>query len=262
MCVSSKLTPSGPHLHPPPKVDKWISKEISVHRFWERENVKFFMNLLRRYPSLNVIDLGANIGQYTLIGAHLGRQVVAVEARLKHVQMIHHAVVLNKFQHLVTIVHNAVSDKRTLVNLGLFHYNQGGTYIIEREQKINEEPSDQYQDDKMTTTSILMNDLVANVNFSQAVLKMDIETYEGRALSHADVLFDKVKIPYIIMEWAGMKLKPEAEVAPLLLWFQNRGYQAFVIVGERIMILEYSKWTSWPGDVYLKHHAVVFNVYE
>ena len=243
-----------------PEDDIWISKEISLHQFWEEQNVNFFMNLLHHYPLLNVIDVGANIGQYTLIGAHLGRKVVAVEARLKHVQMIHHAVVLNKFQHLVTIVHNAVSDKRTLVNLGFYHNNQGGTYVIEREQNINEEPSNQHQDDN--SKSILMNDLAAKVNFSQAVLKMDIETYEGRALSHADVLFDKVNIPYIIMEWAGMKRKPEAEVAPLLAWFKNRGYQAFVIAGKEFAILEYSKWTSWPGDVYLKHHDVAFNLYE
>ena len=68
-------------------------------------------------------------GQYSLIAAAMGRRVLAVEARLAHVQMLHHAVVLNHFQENVTLVHNAISDIHTTVTLQLSTSNQGATKV-------------------------------------------------------------------------------------------------------------------------------------
>ena len=229
--------------------DIYVSKSIIEGGFWESDHVTYIMKMLHHDQGLHVIDVGANIGQYTLIGAPLGRQVVAVEARLKHVQMIHNAVVLNGFQKQVTIVHNAVSDRREAVKLGFYPDNQGGTYV-----KANGEDggvTKQSGDNSLDAQSILLDDITPVVNFSKAILKIDIETYECKALSHADALFDKVYIPYIFMEWMGIRKKPE--VAQLILWLQKRQYEPFVIGNGHIDILELnSAHTTWPNDVYLK----------
>ena len=83
-------------LHPEVKIcihdvkeDKWVSYSIANGGFWETNNVLLFGRLLTSDPELHVIDIGANIGQYSLIAAHLGRKVLAVEARLLHVACSH-----------------------------------------------------------------------------------------------------------------------------------------------------------------------------
>jgi len=54
-------------------------------------------------------------------------------------------------------------------------------------------------------TTIVMDDLLEVVQFGRAVMKIDIEADERRAFSHADQLFDHVRVDYIFMEW--MKLR-------------------------------------------------------
>ena len=47
-----------------------IIKEEGVYEF-----VDFFVDKLRKNPDMSVIDVGANIGMYTLVAAWMGRQV-------------------------------------------------------------------------------------------------------------------------------------------------------------------------------------------
>jgi len=58
--------------------DIWVSKSFTVGGYWERPSVDRFIRLLRRYPDLEFVDLGANIGTFTLPVARI-THVVAVE---------------------------------------------------------------------------------------------------------------------------------------------------------------------------------------
>ena len=74
------------------------------------------------------------------------------------------------------------------------------------------------------------------------MLKIDIEGYEAKAFRFSDVLFDKVFIAFIIMEFATLQERPAAEVEPLLGWLQDRGYQAFNI--KTLQLLQMYRWTD------------------
>ncbi len=228
----------------PVKSDTYVSKTIALGRYWEANIVNLFIALLNRDPQLHVIDIGANIGQYSLIGANLGRHVVAVDAKLKHVQMIHHSLVLNNYQKHVTIVHNAVSNSRSTGYITTRNTNQGASYVVQGT------PNTTHQQDHMTTDIILMDDLAPIVNFSKAIMKIDIEGYEDKALSHADKLFDKVSIPYIFMEWGWMQRdKTQLEIEPLLEWLTKRGYSPYTISVKTKKKLDIKAFKKWPNDV-------------
>ena len=100
--------------------DRFVSGTISHGGFWDMQEVHLFRNILHQDPELNVIDIGANIGQFTLLAAYEGRKVVSVEAKLKHIEMIHHALVVNGYQSQVTLVHNTISNKRSRVSLASY----------------------------------------------------------------------------------------------------------------------------------------------
>ena len=108
-CVKSKSTPAVYICIHPIEIDVHVSKSIKYDGIWEAHLMKVFQDLLVTDPELAVIDIGANIGQYSLVAAAMGRPVVAVEARLLHVQMIHHALCLNEMQNSdFVLLHNAV----------------------------------------------------------------------------------------------------------------------------------------------------------
>ena len=232
------------------KDDRWVSGKIAAGGFWEPENVKFFQRVLRSDLDMHAIDIGANIGEYSLAAAHLGRKVLAVEARLLHIHMLQRSLKLNGFHDRVTLVHNAVSDSYTRVELGTYEGNQGGTRILKANQTGDKIIGDDVAHN-MTSHTILMSDLAMVANFTKAIMKIDIEGYEEMALRCSGKLFEKVFIPVIMMEWSIRK-KPSAIIEPMLHWFQSRGYTAFKLKKDHIEPLDYSKWQKWPSNIILK----------
>ena len=91
-CLKTRWRPSFYICIHPVQKDIHVSGSIKRNGMWEGHVVSVFQRLLQKDPALAVIDIGANIGLYSLLGTMLNRPVVAVEARERHVQMIHHAV--------------------------------------------------------------------------------------------------------------------------------------------------------------------------
>ena len=54
-----------------PKFDKHISAQLKENGLWEPTNVRSFIRQLNEVPDANVMDIGANIGLYSLIAAKL-----------------------------------------------------------------------------------------------------------------------------------------------------------------------------------------------
>ena len=71
----------------PDEVDMHLSRKIREDGTWEPHMVKLFLDILKKDPELGFIDIGANIGVYSLSAAAAGHSVVAVEPfeeNLKH----------------------------------------------------------------------------------------------------------------------------------------------------------------------------------
>ena len=54
-----------------PKFDKHISAQLKENGLWEPTNVRSFIRQLNEVPDANVMDIGANIGLYSLLSAKL-----------------------------------------------------------------------------------------------------------------------------------------------------------------------------------------------
>jgi hypothetical protein len=59
-----------------PKYDKHISAQLRENGLWEPTNVRSFIRQLNEVPEANVMDIGANIGLYSLISAKLNVKLV------------------------------------------------------------------------------------------------------------------------------------------------------------------------------------------
>ena len=226
------------------KEDRYVSYRILTNGTWENDYVKMIVNRLNDDPELAFIDIGANIGQFALVAASMGRKVIAVEALKRHALMIGRAVVMNGYQNRVKIVHNALSDTYRNVTLATFPGNPGRTKI--RTGKVNAAIPASEQ-----IPTILMDDLVNLVDFRRAIMKIDIEGQEVPALSHSLQLFTKVDIPFIIMEWWGAYRlyttdEQRAMVTLLISFFKNNGYSVYSRYSKKLNI---NKSREWPFEI-------------
>src|SRR6266704_2952794 len=64
-----------------------------------------------------VLDVGANVGIYTLLAAKRGAKVFAIEADPQNVEVLRHHVRLNGFDDRVTIFHMAAAAEEGRVTL-------------------------------------------------------------------------------------------------------------------------------------------------
>lgn len=83
--------------------------------FFEKNERKLFCDAI--HPGSVVLDVGANVGIYTLLAAKRGARVIAIEADPRNVERLRYHVHLNGFDDRVTIYPIAVGDREGTVTL-------------------------------------------------------------------------------------------------------------------------------------------------
>ena len=237
--------------------DKYISGYIRKGKLWESTNVEVIMGILKRNPQLVFIDVGANVGQYSLIAAKMGHRVVAVEALKRHVDMIHMSAQLNKVEDRLIVIHNAVSNNRRKAAIHQFPGNYGHSFIVNTTAsrsglKSKGHTPDSYRGDVAVET-IKLGDLLEVTQISKAVMKIDIESHEPVAMQSSGKLLENNRIQYIFMEIGLFTLEEYASLKPavdkMLCFLYNRNYVPYSYKMKKLP--KYS-WKKWGWDVIFK----------
>jgi FkbM family methyltransferase len=137
-------------------------------KFFNKNQRKLFCAAIT--PGSVVLDVGANVGVYTLLAAKLGARVFAIEADPRNLKMLRHHVHLNGFDDRVTIFPIAVGDQEGTVTLFHSEGNCGHSNLFEGTDPV------QVPCQKIDSLGLPAID----------VCKMDIEGSELRALRGMD----------------------------------------------------------------------------
>jgi FkbM family methyltransferase len=113
-----------------PSVDVHVSGSLVRGGSWEPHLIQLMFSLLNQDPNLQFIDLGANLGVFSLAVAKYGRKVVAVEPLSINLHRFCASITANRFENIITVVTNALSDKRENVTFGKDQGNVGGTFVL------------------------------------------------------------------------------------------------------------------------------------
>ena len=240
--------------------DQYVSKNLRIHGMWERELFVQLQATLRRNDSLGLIDIGANLGLYSLAAAAMGRQAVSVEPLSDNVRHLHKAIRLNHFQHKITVIQNAISNSRETVRFKTYKGNKGGTsmYAGRKACKGVECP---------TARSIIMDDMVPlmrELGIKGAVMKLDIEGAEHLALANASAMFEAVFIPYVFMEIEIQKRLCDPSRPPssdktlvdrMFRFFADHHYTRVYDSVKRILLDQTQCSAKWPRDIVWVHHS-------
>ena len=174
-----------------------IGRAIFVHGFFEPSECRFVRRFLK--PGMTFLDLGANLGQYTLLAAwRVGKTgaVHSFEPSSRMFSELEFNLRLNGLSDICVLNRMAVSDSVGTANLSVYEpgaevFCSLGTRRWENHDLIG------YEEVETTTIDdYVESHKIANVD----LIKMDIEGAELLALRGAARLLSQSKAPAIMLE--------------------------------------------------------------
>ena len=155
------------------------------------------------------VDLGANIGSYSLPVAVAGHRVIAVEANYETARRLARAIQLGDLTDRVTLVNNAVTDRYgNEVSMFVATQNRGDSYIPRDSTSGCDgrtlRPGEFCQTTPVRT--ITLDDLLPLMTPGErAIMKVDIQGSEVIAFNRrtANKFLTLVVVQAIIMEWVA-----------------------------------------------------------
>ena len=264
------------------KFDNHISAQLKENGLWEPTNVRSFLRQLHDIPEANVIDIGANIGLYTLLSAKLNRTVIAVEPLHENLNRMHKAAQLEQVQSKIVAVVNAMSNERYPLKVNINDNNMGGSYVQNSDISDTENKFAPISS-AVIVNGILMDDLVDIYNYKiknstgnakiknsgsrKFVMKIDIEGYEPFAFEKSSRFFKTFQVVSIFMEFGKMQMKLNSnetrrmenylfKVKSMLKMLEELKFEPYEVNG--FNKLEFKQWREWPWDVFFRQCDLQF----
>jgi FkbM family methyltransferase len=174
-----------------------IGRDIFINGVFEPKETRFVINFLQ--PEMCFFDIGANLGQYTLLGAQCvgpKGEVHSFEPNKRIFAELSFNVQLNGFNDRCNLNRAAVADKAGLAKIPVYKagaevYTSLGSFRVDKYLTGNFEE----------VPTITLDDYLLQHNIDQIdLIKMDIEGAELLALQGAQKLLSKWDAPVILLE--------------------------------------------------------------
>jgi len=180
-----------------------------LHEF---ESMAFALHLLR--PNTLFLDVGANVGSYSILAASLGAKCVTFEPVPSSYACLLENIHLNCFENLVDARNIAVGDQQ-----GRLRMTSG--YGAMNHVILNEIKTGERWVEVETNT---LNHLAASL--SPSLIKVDVEGYQDPVIRGADEILSKDSVLALILEIAPSEMGTHQKV--LDFGFKPFGYSPFL----------------------------------
>lgn len=148
--------------------DVSVTPHLLLDGYWELWITKFFMRILRE--GMTVVEVGANIGYYTILAASrvgVHGKVYAFEANPQVFDILYRNIEVNGFLDRVTLVNKTVIDKSGSLQFHCPKYHQADGSIVPFSDKLLKEIREERETIKVEAVSL-------DEYFSQQHEKIDI----------------------------------------------------------------------------------------
>ena len=203
-----------------------ICRSIFVTGRYEPNEFLWLSRVLK--PGSTFVDVGANLGIYTLFAAHrvsASGRVISIEPSTREMEALRGNVELNSIKN-VSLVNVAVSDHDGGVELLIASarhagHNTVGAFGYDTQLEKREKVRVARLDDILESASVKRVD----------VIKMDIEGAELAALRGATATLERSR-PTLVLELSDRALIPQqASSAEVLAFLKSHGYETYAVDG-------------------------------
>ncbi|CAF1488436.1 unnamed protein product [Adineta steineri] len=221
-----------------------VSITLAQTHIWEEDYVTRLLNILIRNPHLDMIDIGANIGGYTMFSAGaLGRFTLSVDCFMPNIDRIVKAVQIQNVQNRVVLVQNALYAKSG----ELLRLSNADPSTLELTNNTQMDINSHYN-----VKTIRFDDLLPILierRVRAAVIKIDIEGSESYLCETGSKVFELIDIQLVMMEWGhGFRKMYKSRYQSIVKFFAMLDY---IVTDEKCNVLDSVNWqTTWPGNIY------------
>lgn len=238
-CILLKtLHGSSPICIHDPDRDEVISAEIQTSGSWEPNYLYVVGSVLKLNKDMVFLDLGCNIGVYTILASQLGHSAIALDPNKANLRLLAKSLSMGGFSKKVTLLWNAISDVRENVTLSDIIGNVGASFVVSGAKE--------NVDSDHKAFSITLDDLIEILRGKEVFIKMDVETYELRTLKGGLNFFKEVNVQYVLMEWLYHKQFDTGK--EIIAIMTKLGFYPHVNAHHNTK-LEAKNYRSWPGNV-------------
>ncbi len=238
--------------------DTVVGQGILYNGMWEPEKSALFARLLR--PGDRVVDVGANIGYYTvLFGAAVGRSgsVLAIEPDADNVKLLKENVKLNRLGATVRVVHGGAGARK-------------GELVLFAREGIANRGDHRTWDDGVTkgrrvrVRMVSVDDCVRSWP-SVETIKMDIQGFEYFAFAGMRATLERNPAIALVSEfWPTSMRRAGSDPHAFLAALRSLGFAAWRIrdegglaaVDSETLVDELEPDEAWADLVFVRHaHA-------
>ena len=231
--------------HDPTTQDVYISGSVHSSRIWDPYVWSKLVNILQDVPTGRtpvLVDVGANVGYFSLAAAALGARVIAFEPMSRNARKLSKSIIRNRFQDSVTLYQNAVWDTGASFPLRLVAtsaLNQGNGKVSH----------DSYAHGVYGVDFVNTISLSDAVNQDVDVMKIDTEGTEGAVIAGAKRLICGFRVKYVVMEFTDIKGRDDKYSAENMLRFMDAVGYAVSDVTPNAPSLSISDYMSFPPNI-------------
>lgn len=227
-------------LYPSKSIGQW--KYLINYRSHDQENFEFLTNIVK--PGNNIIDIGANIGFYTLFFKKLVGIKGAVVSIEPFKDTFDHLIENLKINNINTdyAFNLALSDKEEKLQIFEHKENDGKNSLI---QDPNNSPK--YQIVTKKFDDFFQEKLVQLGIDKVTLIKIDVEGWEIHVLQGAQKYLE-INSPLLMIEFNGEKYFDKS--LEVFKFLNNIGYSCFSIVGKKLLKIKEKDMVNFKGLVF------------
>tara|TARA_B100000482_G_scaffold192459_1_gene180865 strand:+ start:7203 stop:7955 length:753 start_codon:yes stop_codon:yes gene_type:complete len=186
--------------------DRYVSGSIHGSGSWEKDMVIQMLQTMKKYTNSTLLDIGGNVGYYTLAAAAAGFSVNVFEPVPANAAMIQQSIYKNKFENIMLHT-SALGAKLEEIGMGITKSNnQGGVHHSKHIKSTTMIPS-------------IPMDYILKSETKPLYIKIDIEGEECNALNGMkQFLSSSRKIIGVNMEFGQSRTKCCSQ------WMQPEGF--------------------------------------
>jgi FkbM family methyltransferase len=227
--------------------DAVLGPALLLNGLWETEVTKWFQETLR--PGDVFVDVGANVGYYTLLGSNLvgdGGHVFAIEAHPRMMELLHRNVIVNGRYNVSTWHRAAWSRSETLkfhIRRHFISNSSAGSLSDHGKELLDDD------EDIVEVTAVTLDEILAE-SPRVDLIKIDVEGAELQVATGLARTFASNPSITVMFEWSpGQIAMVGDEPQALLDLMRSHGF--------RFRLMERGLATISDSELLQVHHGNV-----